>query len=426
LNTRISGHVRKRGGAWEVVLELGRQPAQRCPACMERKGRNGGRLLWIDGDRHEACPTCGGEVEEVVARRQVVLTERHRTKREAQERLVKELHAANEGGFLQPSGVALGDYLRKEWLPSLEAQDLSPNTVTVYTTQVEQRIAPKIGDVPLQRLTARHVTALAVHLATKDGPRGHTLSPATRRQALSVLSMALNAAVRAGYLRANPAIGVKRPKVSAKEMSSWSAEELAKFLTSTRHDRLYPLWRFLSHTGFRKGEALGLRWEDLDLVAGTVTLRRQRTKAGSFKVCERRLKAGNPRTIDLDPGTVAALRSWKAKQNRERLEWGKAWTATGHVFTREDGQPWHPDLVYDKFVKACTAAEVPQIRVHDLRHTVASLAIPAGVPLKVIQERFGHSSRTMTDLYSHLEPGMQREASERLAALVDGALEGKK
>ena len=426
MNTRMSGHLRKRGGAWEVVLELGLQPAQRCAACMAQKGRTGGRLLWIDADRLEACPVCGGDLEDVRSRRQIVVPDRYATKREAQDRLIRELQAGADGAFVEPSTLTVGDFLRKEWLPSLEAQDLAANTVSVYTTHVEHRIAPVIGHVPLQKLTSRHVNQLATHLATKEGVRDRILSPATRRQALFVLSRALKAAVHAGYIRVNPAQDVKRPKVRPREMQAWTAEELRTFLKSTRNGQLYPLWRFLSQTGLRRGEALGVRMEDIDLDAGTVTLRRQLSKSGGYAAKDGPLKAGRSRPIDLDQGTVEALRAQLQQQLADAARSGEAWEASGYVFTREDGLPWHPDVVSHRFDMAVAAASVPRIRLHDLRHTWATIALRAGIQVKVVQERLGHASiKTTMDTYTHVMPGMQRSAAELVAALVDGTAEDK-
>jgi integrase len=279
----------------------------------------------------------------------------------------------------------------------------------------------------MQKLTTRHVGELASHMATKKGVRGEVLSPASRRQALFVLGRALEAAIRAGYIRNNPAKGVKRPRLRRKEMKYWTAEQLSSFLRSTRGDRLHPLWRFLSHTGLRRGEALGLRIEDLDVEAGTVIVRRQLTKSGSYEAKEGPLKAGKPRTIDLDPGTVEVLKAQLQQQLADAEGWGKAWTESGYLFTRESGLPWHPDAVYAPFIRAAEAAAVPRIRLHDLRHTWATIALQAGVNMKVVQERLGHASiKTTMDLYSHVMPGMQREASQVVAARVAAAVEGKK
>ena len=417
----MTGHPRKRGSSWEVVLELGRQPAQRCPACMATRGRAGGRLLWSDKGRHEECPACGGPLEDVTARRQIVLPDRYRTKREAQGRLTRELQAGADGEFVEPSTLTVGEFLTKEWLPSLAAEELAANTVLVYTVHVEQRIKPTLGSVLIQKLTTRDITAFATHMATHNGARGKILAPGTRRQCLVVLKKALRAAVVAGYISHNPAHGVKLPKVRRREMRFWTAGELHTFLETTRSDRLYPLWRYLSQTGLRRGEALGLRLEALDLESGKVIIDRQRSKVG-YEVHEGPMKTDSCRRISLDRGTVAALREQLQRQLDDAQEWGEAWQATGHVFTREDGSPWHPDRITKLFDQAVKAAPVPRIRLHDLRHTWATIALLSGEHLKVVSERVGHKSvKTTLDVYSHVLPDMQEHAAERVAALVDGA-----
>ena len=419
----MTGHVRKRGSKWEVVLELGEQAAQRCPACMSKRGRAGGRLLWVVDDRHEVCPKCGAELEDVTARRQIVLPERYRLKTEAEARLTQEKQAGADGAFVEPSALTVGQFLEGEWLESLAAEGLTRNTVLAYTVHVKQRIVPQLGTIPLQKLSTRDVTRFATHMASKPGGRGRVLSAGTRHQALVVLHKALGAAVRAGYIRTNPAHGVKRPRVRRKQMQTWSAEELRAFLETTKGSRLYPLWRFLAQTGLRRGEALGLMVDALDLEAGKVIIRRQRSTAG-YEVQEGPLKTDAGRSVSLDAGTVAVLREQLERQLEDAKEWGEAWRATGHVFTRENGEPWHPDRITKLFDQAVAGAPVPRIRLHDLRHTHATLALRAGVHVKVVSERLGHANIKITlDCYSHVLPDMQESAAELVAALVDGAHE---
>jgi integrase len=127
------------------------------------------------------------------------------------------------------------------------------------------------------------------------------------------------------------------------------------------------------------------------------------------------------RSIPIDPVTVATLRAWKARQNAERLEWGAAWSDGGWVFTAEDGTPLHPGVITKRFGEAIAATELPRIRLHDLRHTSATLALAAGEHPKVVQERLGHATISQTmDTYSHTTPALHEAAAERLAALVDG------
>ena len=440
----MTGHVRKRGKLWEVVLELGEQPAQRCPLCMAVRGRRRGRLLWIDKGRHEVCPTCGGELEDVTARRQAFLPERYRTKTEARDALTRELAAALNGVFVDPERITLGEYLTDHWLPSLE-DCVRPSTLIAYRGHVTRYLVPLLGDVPLRKLTPTAVNGF--HKTLRETPRRprrtsrppvavqeareapapteaaqRPLSERTRRHVHVTLTIALNAAVRQGLLATNPAArATAPPKRGGGELHTWTSAELSAFLGSTREDRLAPLWRFLAMTGARRGEALGLKWSDVDFAGGRVTIQRARVQAGG-QVYEAPPKTrASRRAIPLDAATLAALRALKAQQAAERLAWGPAWQAGGWVFTREDGVPLHPGSVTKAFYEAQARTELPRIRLHDLRHTSATLALAGGLHPKVVQERLGHATISQTlDTYSHTTPTLHEEAAARLAAMVDG------
>jgi integrase len=414
------------------VLELGEQAGRRCPACTtvqtvrRRDGteyeRTRGVVFWADDDPPDACPKCGGELAEIVARRQELLPTRYATKKEAGKALRDELTAREEGTWVPPVDLTVRQYLEDRWLPSLAAEELSPNTVQAYTLHVE-RIAGHIGAVPLQALTRGDVARLSARLASEKAARGKPLSPASRRAVLVVLHRALGDAVRDGLLKANPAAGVRRPKVRRREMHAWSQAELATVLEATADDRLSPLWRLLAMTGLRRGEALGLKWSDVDLQSGRLAVQRQRVQTG-YDVAERQTKRDRPRAVSIDAGTVAALRRQSELQLQDASEWKAAWKDTGHVFTRENGEPWHPDRITKLFDRAVKAVKVPRIRLHDLRHTHATLALRAGVHPKVVQERLGHANISITmDTYSHVLPDMQESAAELVAALVDARAE---
>ena len=264
---------------------------------------------------------------------------------------------------------------------------------------------------------------MASKLAEEDSKHtGRPLSPQSRRAILVALHRALGDAIRAGLIRTNPAAGVKRPRVTRPEMHVWTREELAAFLRETRNKQPGPLWHLLAMSGLRRGEALGLKWSDVDLKAGRLAIQRQRVLKG-YEVQERpQTKTRKGRPVSIDAGTVAALRRQSERQLADSDEWGDAWQATGHVFTREDGSPWHPDRVRKLFEQRLNTADVPRIRMHDLRHTWATLALRAGVNPKVVQERLGHANIAITmDIYSHVLPDLQESAAELVAALVDAA-----
>jgi integrase len=179
-------------------------------------------------------------------------------------------------------------------------------------------------------------------------------------------------------------------------------------------------------TGLRRGEALGLQWSDVDLEGGRLSIQRQRVLTG-YRVEERQTKTGRGRAVSVDAGTVAVLRRQSDRQLDDAALCRESWTTTGHVFTREDGQPWHPDRVRVLFGEALKRVDVPRIRMHDLRHTWASLALRAGVHPKVVQERLGHANISITmDIYSHVLPDLQESAAELVAAQVELSSDARK
>jgi integrase len=176
----------------------------------------------------------------------------------------------------------------------------------------------------------------------------------------------------------------------------WTPQQVRTFLGAVDGDRFYALWVLLLTTGMRRGELAGLRWCDVDLDAGVLSVVRTRVSV-AYTVSESDPKTrSSRRSVTLDARVVAVLRTHRRRQLEERLRWGEAWTDTGYVFTREDGWPIHPERISVLFARLVEIAGVPKIRLHDLRHTSASLALASGVHPKVVGERLGHSSISVT------------------------------
>jgi hypothetical protein len=205
-------------------------------------------------------------------------------------------------------------------------------------------------------------------------------------------------------------------------MKTWSAEELKEFLERTKDDPLHALWHLLAMTGLRRGEALGLRWEDVDLQAGSLSVRRALIPNGRKVVVSEPKTARSCRLVVFDPETVEVLKWQAARQLAHQLEQRDEWIETGLVFTKESGDAWHPEVVSRFFRQALKRSLLPTIRPHDLRHTHATLALRAGIHPKVVSERLGHATVSITlDTYSHAIRAMQEEAATRLADLVFAA-----
>jgi integrase len=185
-----------------------------------------------------------------------------------------------------------------------------------------------------------------------------------------------------------------------------------------RGERLYALWLLFATTGLRRGEALGLCWRDLDLDASTMAVTNARVSV-EHDVVDSPPKSGRGRAVALDGATVAALRAHRKQQAAEQLAYGPAYEKSGYVFTWQDGRPLHPDYVSKSFQDAAAKLDVQRIRLHDLRHTWASLALGAGVNPKVVSERLGHATVGFTlDVYSHVMPGLREDAAATVAALI--------
>jgi integrase len=220
----------------------------------------------------------------------------------------------------------------------------------------------------------------------------------------------------------NPVTAADRPRASRKEMRTWTADELGGFLDGAREHRFAPLFTVLATTGLRRGEALGLRWSDVDLDEGRLAVRQ------TLLAVNNHVQFGEPkthrsrRTVDLDAATVAVLKAHPKSELEERAGAGLGRPrADGLIFTDEQGDPLHPNVVSRMFGKLVREVHLPIIRLHDLRHTHATLSLQAGVHVKIVSERLGHSSVTITlDTYSHAIPGLQRDAAERVAALIPG------
>ena len=221
-----------------------------------------------------------------------------------------------------------------------------------------------------------------------------------------------------------PTVKAVPPRRQRYEAAVWNAEQAQQFLVACRRDRLYAAWLIALGCGLRRGELAGLRWTDLDLGRGTLSVTTQRTTDSDYNVITKAPKGTGRRTIDLGAGTVEALRAHMAAQLDEVHDFHGLLVAADvdvpmHVFVAEDLQPLHPQRLTDLFQAAAKEAGVPVIRLHDARHSCATLALDAGVHPKVVQQLLGHASWSTTmDLYSHRIDRLQREATQKIESLL--------
>lgn len=342
-----------------------------------------------------------------------------RTRKEAEiarAKLVDDLHT---GSYVMPDRLSFNDWVKDSWLPMTEMR-VKPSTFHSYRRNLEIHVLPAIGSRPLQQVTPLMLNALYSKLQSEGSGNG-VLSAKTVRYIHTTIHKALEDAVDAGVLAKNVAERAKPPRPSRRatgKVGSWECHELAQFLESLKGERLAAVWRLAAMTGMRRGEVLGLRWCDVDLDAARLSVR-QAVVAVAYSVIESTPKSHNARVIDLDRETVDTLRAYRQQQLAEQAEWSGAYEHHDLVAARENGTPIHPHSFSQTFERLVRRAGVRKIRLHDLRHTHATLALKAGVPVKVVSERLGHESPAFTlKQYAHVIPGMQAAAAALVADLI--------
>ena len=264
------------------------------------------------------------------------------------------------------------------------------------------------------------ITAPAIH-AWLARMQQKNLSPATAHQAFRVLREALRQAVTWGMLPQSPVSMVRAPRVPTKEMNVWDEEQIRLFLAEAkRSSACYPLYLMAILTGMRQGELLALRWQDVDWTYGRASVRQTLVRVKGQTLFREPKSPRSRRTITLPAVVLEALRTVKADQDDIRRLLGTEYADHSLVFCQPNGRPLHAhNLVQRDFRRVVRLAGLPRIRLHDLRHTHATLLLREGVHPKVVQERLGHSQISTTlDTYSHVLPGMQEDAGRDLAARI--------
>jgi integrase len=341
-----------------------------------------------------------------------------RTKRECEDALNDALSRVRAGTFSVEGSRTTVKQFAADWLAAVEPT-VRPSTFASYRMVIEKYVVPRLGRLKLSALTAGHLSRFYNELGATGSKTGGPLSPTTVRYAHTVLGRALEDAVAWGLVPRNVARVAKPPRKASTDMKVWSPEEARRFVEAARGDRLFALWFLLLTTGLRRGEAVGLRWADIDLDRSVMSVRRTIASVDGEMVEMEPKTAKSRRSVALDAATVKALRAHRKRQEVERRLVGEGWIETGAVFAYPDGRPLHPDHVMVVFRRLVADAGLPLIRLHDLRHTAATLALAAGVHPKVVQERLGHSSIGITlDTYSHVIEGMQADAASKVAQLL--------
>jgi integrase len=339
------------------------------------------------------------------------------SRRDDADKLVTELtKRSHRGETVVSEKLTLGQYLTTRWLPVQQSR-LRASTYDSYRRNIDIHVIPALGERLLDRLTAEDIDLFY----EKGDAKG--LAPKTVHNIHVMLNKALSDAARKGTVVRNVVALADPPSLQARkraEIKAWDIDQLVRFLDEIASHRLSPAFFLAAHTGMRRGEVLGLRWRDLDLDSGRVSVR-QALVSVAYEVSISDVKTGTSRrTIDIDADVVQVLRDWFKARTEERG--GTEPAADDLVFTKDDGSWLHPDTFSQLFDRTVARIKVPVISLHDLRHTHATLLLKAGVHVKVVSERLGHANVAFTmNVYQHVLPGMQAAAADTFSLLIRNA-----
>ncbi len=329
------------------------------------------------------------------------------SKKNAEKRLSELLHQQDTGALMQPGKTTIADYLNR-WLSDYAKPNLSPRTVEGYEHILHHYFTPALGNVLLSQLKPEHLQQYYSKMLSNG------LSAQTVRHHHTVLHKALQTAIEWMLLIRNIADAVTPPRAQSPEMQVWNESEISQFLEAAKPTQYYALFYTALFTGMRRSELLALRWQDIDFILGQIYVNRSlHVLKGSRVIIKPPKTAKGRRTIALPPSAFLVLNEYREAKESESLLLGQPISDNDLVFSTL-GKPLLPNTVTHAWIKLVSRTGLKKIRFHDARHSHASLMLKQGIHPKIVQERLGHSTISITlDTYSHVTPGLQEAAAKR-------------
>jgi integrase len=378
----MKGHIRERSpGHWAIVIDV------RDPATGKRKRR------W-----HSFAGT----------------------KREAQIECARLITEREGGAYIDPTRVTVAAFLQR-WLGHMATQ-VSPRSHENYGAVVNTNIVPLIGNIVLSKLRPDAIAAMYATALESGRRTGGGLSPRSVCMMHRVLAAAMKQAVKWQLLARNPCNTVSPPRVERRQMRVLDTDGTAAIIEAARPRALFVPILLGALCGLRRGELAALRWRNIDLDGGQISVvaSLEETRSG---VRLKPPKSGRARTVALPSLAIEELRRHRLKQAEELLRLGIRQTEETQVCLQPNYEPWAPRNLSSAFYKFIKASGLQRLRLHDLRHPHATHLLMANVHPKIVQERLGHANiATTMDLYTHVMPGMQDEAAHRIDAALRAAI----
>ena len=381
---------------------------------MAKKRANGeGNIRKRKDGRWEGRYTAG---HDPVTGKQIIKNVLGKTQAEVKEKLKQSLVEAGQVDFAKSGKYTVGVWM-DEWFENVAKIKVRPSSHQTYKGYIDNHIKPNIGNIPLEKLTTMDLQKFYRNLLTKgrverieskEQPKG--LSAKTVRNINQVISSAMDLAVAQKIILVNPTNACELPKVEHQEMQTIPAEQLQAFLDEARATGVYEMYYIELATGLRRGELLGLKWQDVDWKNGIIKVRRQVARIDG-EIVEAPLKTKNSyRAVTISQQAIEVLKQQKAKTKELK---------DPYIFPSPNGGPISPDSVNNMLKRVLERAGIPKVRFHDLRHTFATIALQNGVDIKTVSGMLGHFSAGFTlDTYAHVTTSAQKEAAQTIGNVL--------
>ncbi len=380
----LSGNIVKKaktrkGQSWQLTVEMPRDP--------------------ITGERKRKYKTVTG------------------TKKEADQALRRFITELERGEYIEDNNITVSDWLQK-WLEVYIVPTVSPTTLVGYKGMIRRYVDPLIGHLQVQEMNALAVQIWVNKL--KVSPiSGEPLTAGTIKHTYHVLRGAMDKAVQAGLIHRSPCAGIQLPKGEKKKPVIYDETQIQQLLDFARGTEMELIIDLELCMGMRRGELLGLQWQDIDWEKKQIHIIRSRVAVDGKSVVKQPKTESSTRIVDVPEILMKKLRAHKVKCMEQKIRVGRRLLEEDFIIVHPDGKPIYPEYVSQMFTKLQKRANLPKCRFHDLRHLCASIMVKQGVEVKVAQERLGHKDITTTmNIYAHVLPGSAREAAEKIGQLV--------
>jgi len=378
-----SGSIRKRdtaeGKTWQITIELPKDP--------------------ITGKRIRKYKTVEG------------------TKKEAERAMHEYIRELEKGYYVTDSKITINEWI-DTWLDVYITPNVSPTTLSRYQGMIKRYIKPIIGSMQVQNLNTLAVQAWVNGLKTSPSS-GKPMAAATIKHAYHVLKGSMDKAVLAGIISRTPCAGIMLPKGQKKAAVIYNEAQIHQLIGAAKGTEMELVIDMELCLGLRRGELLGLWWQDIDWDKKQVHIVRNRVVVNGKSVVKEPKTANSVRIIDMPDQLVQKLRKHKLTCTGNRMRLGSAYTDSDYIIVHPDGRPIYPEYLSQMLTKLQKKANLPQCRFHDLRHLCATIMLLQGVNVKVAQERLGHKDISTTmNIYSHVLPSSARDAAEKIGSLV--------